>query len=150
MDSIFGSIQVTSLVKIKRTDGRVHYAKVVQLSPQYKSVGVEWKENDEVKGKEISVDLVFELNEELKPDQQIDRCESAVTPSISEHKINTVLEPSSLFKLPTVALDIEAFEREYDARPPPTLPNRLSRNIHSATSIPEPIQAPLSTAKSNR
>ena len=63
VDPMFGLIQVSSSIKIKRSDGRIHLAKVVQLSPESKSVGDEWKENCEVKGKEILVDLVFDLND---------------------------------------------------------------------------------------
>ncbi len=67
VDPLFGLIQVPSWIKIKRSDGRVHLAKVVQFSSESKSVGVEWNEHGEVKGKEILLDLVFELNNELRP-----------------------------------------------------------------------------------
>ncbi len=66
VDSLFGLIQVSTSIKIKRSDGRVHLAKVVQLTPESKSVGVEWNEHGEVKGKEVLLDLVFELNNELR------------------------------------------------------------------------------------
>ena len=65
MDPLFDLIQVSSSIKIKRADSRIHLAKVVQLSSESKSVGVEWNEHGEVKGKEILLDLVFELNNEL-------------------------------------------------------------------------------------
>lgn len=67
VDPLFGLIQISTSIKIKRSDGRIHLAKVVQLSPESKSVGVEWNEHGEVKGKEILLDLVFELNNELRP-----------------------------------------------------------------------------------
>ncbi len=67
MDSLFGLIQVSTSIKIK-SDCRIHLAKVVPLcvSSESKSVGVEWNEHGEVKGKEILLDLAFELNNELR------------------------------------------------------------------------------------
>ena len=88
---LFGSIQTGSTIQIKRSDGRVHAAKVVQLSPDSKSIGVEWSENGEIKGKEILVDAVFELNTQLRP------------------------VPTRF------TLDIESIEREVPARPPSQL-----------------------------
>ncbi|CAF3731611.1 unnamed protein product [Rotaria socialis] len=44
----------------------VFIAKVVQLSSESKFVGVEWNEHGEVEGKEILLDLVFGLNNELR------------------------------------------------------------------------------------
>ena len=108
MDSLFGSIQISSAIQIKRSDGRIHAAKVVQLSLESKSVGVEWNENGEVKGKEISLDLVFELNEELRQTNKL----SAQT------SVRTI--PSK-----RLTLDIDSLEREYDSRPSPTLPPQL-------------------------
>ncbi len=51
VDTLSGLIQVSTSIKRKRSDGRIHLAKVVQLSPESKSVGVEWNEHGEVKGK---------------------------------------------------------------------------------------------------
>ena len=113
MDSLFGSIQISSSIQIKRSDGRIHLAKVVQLSPESKSVGVEWNENGEVKGKEILLDLVLELNGEL---QQTNK-------SLKQSAVRTI--PSSGLPSKRLTLDIDSLEREYDSRPPPTLPPQL-------------------------
>ncbi|CAF3438862.1 unnamed protein product [Rotaria socialis] len=66
VDPLFGLIQASSSIKIKRSDGRIYLAKVVQLSSESKFVGVEWNEHGEVEGKEILLDLVFGLNNELR------------------------------------------------------------------------------------
>jgi hypothetical protein len=129
MDPLFGSIQISSSVKIKRSDGRVHLAKVVQLSPESKSVGVEWSENGEVKGKEILADLVLELNEDLRPNKTINRAEPTALPvmrttasTTPANVSNSIRESSPSGRL---TLDIDQFEREYDSRPPPALPPQL-------------------------
>ena len=113
MDSLFGSIQISSSIQIKRSDGRIHLAKVVQLSPESKSVGVEWNENGEVKGKEILLDLVFELNDELQQTNKL----------LKESAVRTI--PRSALPSKRLTLDIDSLEREYDSRPPPTLPPQL-------------------------
>ncbi len=51
VDPLSGLIQVSTSIKRKRSDDRIHLAKVVQLWPESKSVGVEWNEHGEVKGK---------------------------------------------------------------------------------------------------
>ncbi len=51
VDSLSGLIQVSISIKRKRSDDRIPLAKVVQLSPESKSVGVEWNEHGEVKEK---------------------------------------------------------------------------------------------------
>lgn len=121
IDPLFGSIQVASSIKIKRSDGRVHLAKVVQLSPDSKSVGVEWNEQGEVKGKEILLDLVFELNAELRP--QLSKAANQAKPSTA---IPVALSGLSSSRL---TLDIDSLEREYSSRPPPTLPAHLLQRI---------------------
>jgi hypothetical protein len=53
VDPFFDLIQVSSSIKIKRSDGQIHLDKIVQLSSKSKSVSVKWNEHGEVKGKEI-------------------------------------------------------------------------------------------------
>jgi hypothetical protein len=127
MDSLFGSIQVSTSIKIKRSDGRVHLAKVVQLSSESKSVGVEWNEHGEVKGKEILLDLVFELNNELRPNTSFKQPTSIVNQQV--RPTAAVGIPSSGLSSSRLTLDIDSLEREYSSRPPPTIPPQLLQRI---------------------
>ena len=127
MDSLFGLIQVSSSIKIKRSDGRIHLAKVVQLSPESKSVGVEWNEHGEVKGKEILLDLVFELNNELRPNTSLKQSSSVVNQNV--RPTAAIPPPSSGLSSSRLTLDIDSLEREYNSRPPPTLPAQLLQRI---------------------
>ncbi|CAF1072579.1 unnamed protein product [Rotaria sp. Silwood1] len=127
VDPLFGLIQVSSSIKIKRSDGRIHLAKVVQLSPESKSVGVEWNEHGEVKGKEILLDLVFELNNELRPNTIFKQPTSVVNQHI--RPTAAVPMPSNGLSSSRLTLDIDTLEREYNSRPPPTLPPQLLQKI---------------------
>jgi kinesin family protein 2/24 len=127
MDPLFGLIQVSSSIKIKRSDGRIHLAKVVQLSPESKSVGVEWNEHGEVKGKEILLDLVFELNNELRPNTSVKQSTTAVNQPVRPTAAIPV--PSSGLSSSRLTLDIDSLEREYNSRPPPTLPPQLLQKL---------------------
>jgi len=139
MDPLFGLIQVSSSIKIKRSDGRVHLAKVVQLSPESKSVGVEWNEQGEVKGKEILLDLVFELNGEFKL--------NTLSKQTTTTNVNQVVRPTAAIPVPTsglsssrLTLDIDSLEREYNSRPPPTLPPQLLQKMQQQPQNPVSIQ----------
>jgi hypothetical protein len=128
MDPLFGLIQISSSIKIKRSDGHVHLAKVVQLSPESTSVGVEWNEHGEVKGKEILLDLVFELDNELRPNTSAKQSTTTV--------VNQQVRPTAAIPVPTsglsssrLTLDIDSLEREYNSRPQPTLPPQLLQRI---------------------
>ncbi|CAF2598049.1 unnamed protein product [Rotaria sp. Silwood2] len=127
VDPLFGLIQVSSSIKIKRSDGRIHLAKVVQLSAESKSVGVEWNERGEVKGKEILLDLVFELNNELRPNTTFKQPISVVNQHI--RPTAAVPIPFSGLSSSRLTLDIDTLEREYNSRPPPTLPPQLLQKI---------------------
>ncbi|CAF3287970.1 unnamed protein product [Rotaria socialis] len=127
MDPMFGLIQVSSSIKIKRSDGRIHLAKVVQLSPESKSVGVEWNEHGEVKGKEILLDLVFELNNELRHNSSFKQLTTAINQPVRPTAAISV--PPSGLSSSRLTLDIDSLEREYNSRPPPTLPPQLLQRI---------------------
>ena len=138
MDSIFGAIQLCSAIKIKRSDGRVHLAKVVQLSAESKSVGVEWNEGGETKGKEIFVDLIFELNEELRPHSPGSKPSVTATAAVVNQPVqSTGLSNSRL------TLDIDSLERAYDSRPPPTLPAHLVQKFPHYSSSPQTPSTPI-------
>ncbi|CAF1288582.1 unnamed protein product [Rotaria sordida] len=127
MDPLFGLIQVSSSIKIKRSDGRIHLAKVVQLSPESKSVGVEWNEHGEVKGKEILLDLVFELNNDLRPNTSLQQPTTNVNQQVRPTAAIPV--PSNGLSSSRLILDIDSLEREYNSRPPPALPPQLLQRI---------------------
>lgn len=61
----FGSIREGVAINIQRSDGRIHQAIVTQLHPQSNSVSVEWSERNETKGKEIELDVLYNLNQAL-------------------------------------------------------------------------------------
>merc|ERR1712113_378759 len=67
MADIFGSLEKDSKIKIKRSNGVVHQATVTSLVPGNLTVNVEWFENEDIKGKELSVEQVFHLNPEYRP-----------------------------------------------------------------------------------
>ncbi len=127
VDPLFGLIQVSTSVKIKRSDGRTHLAKVVQLSAESKSVGVEWNEHGEVKGKEILLDLVFELNNELRPNSTFKQPAPIVNQQVRPTAAVNV--PSSGLSSNRLTLDIDTLEREYSSRPPPSLPPQLLQKM---------------------
>ena len=64
MNALFGLTEVSTSIKITRFDDPMHLAKMVQLLSESKSVGVEWNENDEMEGKAIFLDLIFEFDNE--------------------------------------------------------------------------------------
>jgi hypothetical protein len=127
VDPLFGLIQVSTSVKIKRSDGRTHLAKVVQLSSESKSVGVEWNEHGEVKGKEILLDLVFELNNELRPNSTFKQPVPVVNQQV--RPTAAINLPSSGLSSNRLTLDIDTLEREYGSRPPPSLPPQLLQKL---------------------
>ena len=146
MDPVFGAIQLYSPIKIKRSDGRVHPATVVQLSPDSKSVGVEWKEGGETKGKEIVVELIFELNEELRPN-------SSSTATVINQSVQPVVQtapvPSNGLSNSRLTLDIDSVERAYDSRPPPTLPPHLLQKFPNYSALPQTPSTPISSMPIN-
>lgn len=138
---MFGLIQVSTSIKIKRSDGRVHLAKVVQLSPESKSVGVEWNEHGEVKGKEILLDLVFELNNELRPNTVFKQ--PAPIGNQQVRPTAAVPLPSSGVSSSRLTLDIDTLEREYNSRPPPTLPPQLMPKLQQHPASIQTTSTPL-------
>jgi len=62
-----GGIRMGVNVDIKRTDGRIHSAVVSGINVDTKSVTVEWFERGETKGKEIELEQILDLNQDLAP-----------------------------------------------------------------------------------
>jgi len=54
-------------VDIKRSDGRIHSAVVSGINVETRSVTVEWFERGETKGKEIELEQILGLNQDLAP-----------------------------------------------------------------------------------
>jgi len=66
-EMIMGGIRMGVNVDIKRTDGRIHSAVVSGINVETKSVTVEWFERGETKGKEIELEQILDLNQDLAP-----------------------------------------------------------------------------------
>merc|ERR1719187_3066077 len=67
MDAVMGLIRMGVNVDIKRSDGRIHSAVVSGINLATKSVTVEWFERGETKGKEIELEAILGLNQDLAP-----------------------------------------------------------------------------------
>merc|ERR1711911_275115 len=67
MEEIFDKLKVGLNVDIQRTDGRIHSAVVSGVNATTRSVTVEWFERGETKGKEIELDQILDLNQDLAP-----------------------------------------------------------------------------------
>ncbi|NXK56632.1 KIF2A protein, partial [Chauna torquata] len=63
----FGLIQLGKYVEIKRSDGRIHPALVTELHDSTSSITVEWLEKETNKGKQVDLQVVFDLNPHLAP-----------------------------------------------------------------------------------
>merc|ERR1719192_2654416 len=68
---ILGRIKMGVNVDIKRSDGRIHSAVVSGINVDTKSVTVEWFERGETKGKEIELEQILNLNQDLAPTSYI-------------------------------------------------------------------------------
>lgn len=62
-----GRIKMGVNVDIKRSDGRIHSAVVSGINVETRSVTVEWFERGETKGKEIELEAILSLNQDLAP-----------------------------------------------------------------------------------
>merc|ERR1711892_1033755 len=62
-----GGIKVGVNLDIKRSDGRIHSAVVSGIDVEKRSVIVEWFEKGETKGKEIELEQILGLNQDLAP-----------------------------------------------------------------------------------
>jgi len=67
LETVMGGVRMGVNVDIKRTDGRIHSAVVSGINVETKSVTVEWFERGETKGKEIELEQILGLNQDLAP-----------------------------------------------------------------------------------
>ncbi|XP_055845126.1 kinesin-like protein Klp10A isoform X3 [Episyrphus balteatus] len=106
-------IEVGQSVKIKRTDGRVHPAVVSKINEASRSFTVEWYERGETKGKEVELDAILQLNEDIvqerhaPPEPKIPATLPAPTP------IQQVSAPMNLSREPSHS-SIEEEDEEDD------------------------------------
>ena len=70
-ESVMGGVKVGVNVDIKRSDGRIHSAVVSGVSVEKESVTVEWFERGETKGKEIELQQILGLNQDLAPTSHV-------------------------------------------------------------------------------
>jgi len=68
---VLGGIKMGVNVDIKRSDGRIHSAVVSGVNLETKSVTVEWFERGETKGKEIELEQILDLNQDLSPNNDM-------------------------------------------------------------------------------
>merc|ERR1711879_112260 len=66
-NEILGRIKMGVNVDIKRSDGRIHSAVVSGINIDTRSVTVEWFERGETKGKEVELETLLSLNQDLAP-----------------------------------------------------------------------------------
>jgi len=66
-EAVMGGVRMGVNVDIKRTDGRIHSAVVSGIDVEKRSVTVEWFEKGETKGKEIELEQILGLNQDLAP-----------------------------------------------------------------------------------
>ena len=96
-EKIVGGVKVGVNVDIKRSDGRIHSAIVSGVNIKTLSVTVEWFERGETKGKEIELEQILGLNQDLAPSSG----NSLPPTKVQKYKTraSSVLAPSN--KVPT-------------------------------------------------
>ena len=81
---IFGGVNIGVNVDIKRSDRRIHSTCVTGLKPESRSASVEWFENNETKGKEIDIDIIHGLNQNVISTQSQAKTRYSVQPNYKE------------------------------------------------------------------
>ncbi|XP_023865878.1 kinesin-like protein KIF2C isoform X2 [Salvelinus sp. IW2-2015] len=91
MDSTMANLLVGLSVNIQRSDGRVHPANVKTVDSTTSIVKVEWFEKSVCRGKELEMNELWSLNEEL-----FEHMKSATTPAPPEKKYESRLRSSRI------------------------------------------------------
>ena len=152
-EKVMGGVKVGVNVDIKRSDGRIHSAAVSGVNVKTLSVTVEWFERGETKGKEIELEQILGLNQDLAPSAAE---ASSVPPSKVQKYVPrpSVLVPSN--KAATAANTVSGGTVAPPARRNPVrqshviLPSNQFRNPNSenqngaADTMPPPKQVPSS------
>jgi len=147
-EKVMGGVKVGVNVDIKRSDGRIHSAIVSGVNLKTLSVTVEWFERGETKGKEIELEQILGLNQDLAP--------SSETTSIPPSKVQKyVARPSAVVpstKSSTIPNNsVSGGSRRNPVRQSHVLqPSQISQlrnanteNQNGAESMPPPKVAPL-------
>jgi len=70
-------------VTIQRSNGRTHAATIMQVNNKEQNCQVEWEEDKEIKAKQISLEQIYRLNQQLAPGFSDDSNENSAVPSPS-------------------------------------------------------------------
>lgn len=62
-------LETGSGVRIERSNGKKHAATIMQISPEDNQVQVEWQENGDIKAKQVSLNMIFNLNPEYSREE---------------------------------------------------------------------------------
>eukprot|EP00090_Calanus_glacialis_P034859 TRINITY_DN5903_c0_g1_i1.p1 TRINITY_DN5903_c0_g1~~TRINITY_DN5903_c0_g1_i1.p1 ORF type:complete len:716 (-),score=217.87 TRINITY_DN5903_c0_g1_i1:366-2513(-) len=147
-EKVMGGVKVGVNVDIKRSDGRIHSAVVSGVNVKTLSVTVEWFERGETKGKEIELEQILGLNQDLAPSS----VETSTVPPTKVQKY--VPRPSVLVasnKTATAANTVTGGSRRNPVRQSHVIPpsnqfrqqNSENQNGNSDT-MPPPKQVPAS------
>uniref|UniRef100_A0AC34RAB0 Kinesin-like protein n=1 Tax=Panagrolaimus sp. JU765 TaxID=591449 RepID=A0AC34RAB0_9BILA len=126
-------ITVGMQVEIKRSDGRIHGAVVTAVNKESGGVNVEWFENGETKGKEVTYQVLLQTNPTLNPDNlSLKSFKIPALPPKKEKELPAVSNGSRLplqpqltgARMPNRASMIGSLPLQ-----PSTAQNRLSMNI---------------------
>uniref|UniRef100_H2YAC6 Kinesin-like protein n=1 Tax=Ciona savignyi TaxID=51511 RepID=H2YAC6_CIOSA len=149
MNVDFGGLEKGTSINIKRSNGRVHKAIVTELQPSTASVTVEWFEDDETKGKELSLEMIFELNQELAPSniKPQPRPSSRVPPASSlrnQQKENRSPSPNAQPRVAAASRQsiVNNISKAYDNE-------KNAQNINGNAMLMPPPKAPPRGRKSN-
>jgi len=148
-EKVMGGVKVGVNVDIKRSDGRIHSAIVSGVNLKTLSVTVEWFERGETKGKEIELEQILGLNQDLAPSSET----TSVPPSKVQKYVArpSVLVPSN--KAATASNTVSGGSRRNPVRQSHVIqPSQMSqfRNANTenqngvSDSMPPPKVAPSS------
>lgn len=147
-EKVMGGVKVGVNVDIKRSDGRIHSAIVSGVNLKTLSVTVEWFERGETKGKEIELEQILGLNQDLAPSSET----TSVPPSKVQKYVArpSVVVPSN--KSSTIPNTVSGGSRRNPVRQSHVLqPSQISQFKNANTenqngaseSMPPPKVAPL-------
>merc|ERR1712131_46219 len=125
--AIFGKLAKDVKIKIKRSNGVVHAATITSLVEENHTVNVEWFEKEDVKGKELSVNAVLDLNPEFR---LADEPAPSVSRSVREASQPNIARKSILIPSSKARLKKENIQ--------PSSQSRISVASHSQSRIAKP------------
>merc|ERR1712131_201347 len=132
--AIFGKLAKDVKIKIKRSNGVVHAATITSLVEENSTVNVEWFEKEDVKGKELSVAAVLDLNPEFR---LADEPAPSVSRSVREASQSNIARKSILIPSSKARLKKENIQ--------PSSQSRISVASHSQSRIAKPSSSSSAT-----